>query len=103
MGEDKLDKINNLCYLINRNKKINISFQVGYYYDGIFNCGLSIDNKFEPYRSIDHIIDTLEDLYLDNGTSQLKKELLRDIDNLQYVLNKYQETLAKLEEKHNAV
>lgn len=107
MGEsnqvDYLDKITTLCYLINKNQKINVSFQIGYFYDGVFSCGLAIDNNFTHYDYVEDVLKALEDLYLEGDESKLKKELLRNIDNLQYQLSKYQETLAKLEEKHDAI
>lgn len=100
MGEDKLDKIVRLCYWINKNKGINVSFQVGYWYSGVSpSVSLHIDGGMYQYVNVDAAIDALENLYTSDESCKLKTDLLDRISHLQYELNKYWETLAKLEEK----
>lgn len=104
MGEDKLDKIVRLCHGINSYKGLNTSFQIGYWYSGASpTISIHIDSHMFQCLSVDAAIDTLESLYHTNTNDTLKNELLQKIDEVQYQLNKYQETLAKLEEKHNAI
>lgn len=104
MNEDKLDKIIRLCYGINSSKGLNASFQIGYWYSGASpTFTLHIDSHTFQCLNVDAAIDKLESVYYDNTNNTLKNEILEKIEAVQYELNKYQETLAKLEEKHNAV
>ena len=104
MFEDKLDKIIRLCYGINSYKGLNASFQIGYWYSGASpTVTVHIDNNMFHCLTVDAAIDKLESVYYDNTDNTLKNEILEKIEAVQYELNKYQETLAKLEEKHDAV
>ncbi len=103
MGEDKLDKIIRLCSSLNEFHKLAVGFSVGCYSNPVPIYGVTIDKEFTPYSDLDTAIQSIEDLYNSQGRTHLKNELLQKIEDVQYELNKYQETLAKLEENHNAV
>lgn len=103
MNEDKLDKIIRLCSSLKEFQKLAVGFSVGCYANSVPIYGVTIDKEFTPYSDLDTAIQSIEDLYDSQGRAYLKQDLLQKIEDVQYQLNKYQETLAKLEEKHNAI
>lgn len=103
MNEDKLDKIIRLCSSLNEHQRLSVGFSVGCYTTVMPIFGVTVDREFTPYSDMDAAIQAIEDLYNSQGRIHLKNELLQKIEDVQYELAKYQETLAKLEEKHNAV
>lgn len=98
MNEDKLDKIIRLCSSLNEFQKLAVGFSVGCYANPTPIYGVTVDREFTAYSDLDAAIQSIEDLYNSQGRTYLKQELLQKIEDVQYELNKYQETLAKLED-----